>query len=137
MSMPAEHMTQSPTLADLLRGYADAPRFRSAALRATAASSRGLPVPRLPGHEQSRAGLPRAGKTGGRLRQCLGRIDGASAADIGMPLIAVDGLADKLGEIANRFYGRPSERLDVIGVTGTNGKTTVAWLIAQCVQLLE
>lgn len=31
--------------------------------------------------------------------------------------------------ISNNFYGRPSEKLTVIGVTGTNGKTTTAYLI--------
>ncbi|NNF59659.1 MAG: UDP-N-acetylmuramoyl-L-alanyl-D-glutamate--2,6-diaminopimelate ligase [Rhodothermaceae bacterium] len=34
-----------------------------------------------------------------------------------------------LGEIANAFYGRPSDRLDLLGVTGTNGKTTTAFLL--------
>ncbi|WFP49042.1 UDP-N-acetylmuramoyl-L-alanyl-D-glutamate--2,6-diaminopimelate ligase [Methylomonas sp. EFPC3] len=47
------------------------------------------------------------------------------------PLFAVAGLADRLGEIAARFYGRPSAQLDVIGVTGTNGKTTCSQLLAQ------
>ena len=51
-------------------------------------------------------------------------------------MIAVDDLASHLGEIANRFYGSPSESLKTIGVTGTNGKTTVAWLLAQCLELL-
>ena len=51
-------------------------------------------------------------------------------------MIAIDRLGAKLGEIANRFYGRPSEALGVIGITGTNGKTTVAWLVAQCARLL-
>lgn len=32
------------------------------------------------------------------------------------------------GELAARFYSRPSEAIDVVGVTGTNGKTTVATL---------
>ena len=44
----------------------------------------------------------------------------------GIPVIAVDNLASRLGEIANRFYGRPSEQLEVIGVTGTAGKSTTA-----------
>lgn len=57
-------------------------------------------------------------------------------ADLGVPMIAIPGLARQLGEIANRFFGRPSQELQVIGVTGTNGKTTVAWLIAQCFDVL-
>ncbi len=32
-------------------------------------------------------------------------------------------------EIAERFYGNPSSNIKLIGVTGTNGKTTVAWLV--------
>lgn len=31
-------------------------------------------------------------------------------------------------KIAERFYGNPSSKLDVVGVTGTNGKTTITWL---------
>ncbi|WP_255211231.1 Mur ligase family protein, partial [Methylogaea oryzae] len=36
-----------------------------------------------------------------------------------------------VGLIADRFYGRPSRRLDVIGITGTNGKTSCSHYIAQ------
>ena len=35
------------------------------------------------------------------------------------------------GPIAHAFYGEPSERLDLIAVTGTNGKTSVSWGVAQ------
>ena len=46
--------------------------------------------------------------------------------------VAVPGLRPELGEVADRFYGEPSESLDVAGITGTNGKTSCAWLFAQC-----
>ncbi|MCK5326640.1 MAG: UDP-N-acetylmuramoyl-L-alanyl-D-glutamate--2,6-diaminopimelate ligase, partial [Woeseiaceae bacterium] len=56
--------------------------------------------------------------------------------DIDVPLIAVDDLRGQLGDIANRFFDYPSRSVRVIGVTGTNGKTTVAWLLAQCMRRL-
>jgi len=43
-----------------------------------------------------------------------------------------EGLKMKVGEIADRFYGHPSSRLNMIGVTGTDGKTSIAHYIAQC-----
>jgi UDP-N-acetylmuramoyl-L-alanyl-D-glutamate--2,6-diaminopimelate ligase len=40
-------------------------------------------------------------------------------------------LSRRAGIIADRFFGRPSHALTVAGITGTNGKTTCAWLLAQ------
>ena len=50
---------------------------------------------------------------------------------VDIPTMAINGLSHYLGEIAARFYEHPSRQLDVIGVTGTNGKTTCSQLIAQ------
>lgn len=52
-------------------------------------------------------------------------------SELAAPNLAIPNLAQKLGEIAARFYGKPSQSLHVIGVTGTNGKTTCSQLIAQ------
>lgn len=41
----------------------------------------------------------------------------------------VDDTAKSLGLAASEFYGRPSEKLRLVGVTGTNGKTTIATLL--------
>ena len=46
--------------------------------------------------------------------------------------VAVPRLRPELGDLADRFYGEPSADLEVAGVTGTNGKTTCAWLYAMC-----
>jgi len=51
----------------------------------------------------------------------------------GVANIAVPALRERLGEVANRFFGRPSEALKVTGITGTNGKTTVAWLVTRAI----
>ncbi len=48
---------------------------------------------------------------------------------------ALRGLKAATGEIAHRFHGRPSERLEVVAITGTNGKTSSAWWIAQAATL--
>jgi UDP-N-acetylmuramoyl-L-alanyl-D-glutamate--2,6-diaminopimelate ligase len=55
---------------------------------------------------------------------------------VGIPLIPVMNLRDKAGEIASRFYGEPSKKLTVVGVTGTNGKSSVVHLAAQALELL-
>ncbi|MGB6602893.1 MAG: UDP-N-acetylmuramoyl-L-alanyl-D-glutamate--2,6-diaminopimelate ligase [Steroidobacteraceae bacterium] len=43
----------------------------------------------------------------------------------------VEDLSEHAGLIAGRFFDAPSEHLTVAGITGTNGKTTCAWLLAQ------
>lgn len=43
--------------------------------------------------------------------------------------VTVKNSADALGIIASNYFGNPSEKLKLIGVTGTNGKTTVATLL--------
>ncbi len=48
-----------------------------------------------------------------------------------VPVVAIDNLWSKISEIAARFYSRPSEQLTVIGVTGTNGKTSCSQFMAQ------
>jgi UDP-N-acetylmuramoyl-L-alanyl-D-glutamate--2,6-diaminopimelate ligase len=46
-------------------------------------------------------------------------------------LAAVPQLSARASELADRFFAAPSQQLDVVGVTGTNGKTTCAWMLAQ------
>ena len=48
-----------------------------------------------------------------------------------VPVIALPQLRAQAGLIAARFFKNPSHVMNVIGVTGTNGKTTVSYLIAQ------
>ena len=51
--------------------------------------------------------------------------------------VAVDGLRGKLGRMASRFYGEPSQALQMTGVTGTNGKTSTVQLLAQALSLRD
>lgn len=48
-----------------------------------------------------------------------------------MLAVAVAGLSHKLGAIAAKFFGDPSAQLQVIGITGTNGKTSCSQFLAQ------
>jgi UDP-N-acetylmuramoyl-L-alanyl-D-glutamate--2,6-diaminopimelate ligase len=49
---------------------------------------------------------------------------------------AVPGLRNLVGRIADRFFSWPSSQLRITGITGTNGKTTCAYLLAQCLEHL-
>ena len=48
----------------------------------------------------------------------------------------VAGLKTRIGEIAAHIYGEPSRKLHMVGITGTNGKTSVAHWIAQAMTRL-
>ncbi len=50
---------------------------------------------------------------------------------INVPVYIVPCLARKVGIIASRFYQHPSKALSLIAITGTNGKTSVSWWLAQ------
>ena len=63
--------------------------------------------------------------------------EGASVVSAkGAELVPIKGLAGQLSAIAGRFYGEPSRALRLVGVTGTNGKTSVSQLVAQALDLL-
>ena len=47
----------------------------------------------------------------------------------GITYIAVKSTEDAVGKVATVFYGEPSQKLKLVGVTGTNGKTTIATLL--------
>ena len=51
------------------------------------------------------------------------------ATACGLPVFVVTDVRARLGEVAAWIYGLPSERLLLIGVTGTSGKTTTSYLL--------
>ena len=137
MSMPARELNASMTTATLLQGFAEAPET---AISGIASDTRDV-------HEGCLFLACRGERSHG-LDYAAQAIEAGAAAiaydastaralpDVDAPLIPVDALRSRLGEIANRFYGSPSQVVKVLAVTGTNGKTTVAWLLAQCLQRL-
>jgi UDP-N-acetylmuramoyl-L-alanyl-D-glutamate--2,6-diaminopimelate ligase len=72
-------------------------------------------------------------------RACLVEADGVDAfalPDDGS-VAALAGLKAASGEIASSFFGSPSQRLEVIACTGTNGKTSTTWWMAQALSALD
>ena len=69
---------------------------------------------------------------------CLVEAEGmeAFALEERADVAAMRGLKASTGALASGFMGSPSERLRVIAVTGTNGKTSTAWWVAQAMSAL-
>lgn len=58
-------------------------------------------------------------------------VSAPSADDVdGLFVAAVPGLSRKASALAANFFDKPAMQLQIAGVTGTNGKTTIAWLLA-------
>lgn len=54
-----------------------------------------------------------------------------------VPMLAVPQLAGQISAIAGRFHGEPSAALTLVGITGTNGKTSVSQMLAQALNELN
>jgi UDP-N-acetylmuramoyl-L-alanyl-D-glutamate--2,6-diaminopimelate ligase len=59
------------------------------------------------------------------------------AAACSVPIVLIPGLSGQISGIAGEFYGQPSDHIKVIGITGTNGKTTCSHLLAQLFNTLD
>lgn len=62
---------------------------------------------------------------------------GYARPDVAAPEVAVPQLGRRAGEIAARFHGHPAQKMFCVGVTGTDGKTSTAYLIAQAFDRLN
>lgn len=138
MSMPAEHLSTHLTLDTLLERLAAAPAIPvaditidsrdvgpgSVFIATSGATHHGIDF------------LPMARDAGAVACVYDSSTAGKVPASFDIPLIPVATLASHLGEIANRFFDSPSQHVDVVGVTGTNGKSTVAWMLSRCLESL-
>lgn len=85
-------------------------------------------------------------RTHGLMFAAQARAQGASAVVYDPPIpptltippyaFAVPGLSTRLGEIAAHFYDYPARKMQLVGVTGTNGKTSVVQLLAQAWEMM-
>ena len=53
----------------------------------------------------------------------------ASSRELGVPVLRVADVRATMAHVGSVFFGAPSRRLEVVGVTGTKGKTTTTWLV--------
>lgn len=67
----------------------------------------------------------------------LQEAEGAEQKDYTVPCIAVRGLQQWVSQLADCFYGNPSRHLRVIGITGTNGKTSVSHFLSMAISVLN
>lgn len=71
-------------------------------------------------------------------RACLVEHAGSEAFGFsGDAVAAYDGLKAATGPIAALFYGEPTREIDVLAITGTNGKTSTAWWLAQALSKVK
>ena len=132
-------MIPQASLSDLLEGFATVPRDCAIAgiqCRSTAIRPGDLFAACRGTRRHGLEGLPEALSQGAAAVIYEPDPDRAPPhADV--PCVAVPELSRTLGTIAGRFYRDPSARLPVIGITGTDGKTSTSHLIAQILDSLE
>lgn len=88
-----------------------------------------VPGTRVDGHQY----ISRAVEQGATAVICQTMPDQTAA---GVAYVRVADSAEALGIIASHWYGDPSEKLTLVGVTGTNGKTTIATLLYEMARFM-
>jgi UDP-N-acetylmuramoyl-L-alanyl-D-glutamate--2,6-diaminopimelate ligase len=138
--MAAEQMSASHTLSGLLRDFCDARLRQDINVSGLALDSRKVQAGDL---FLAVAGIRTHGLQHARQALALGAVAVAwepvegnsalaeTAALLPTTVVAVPGLGQLTGLIADRFYGHPSRGMFMIGVTGTDGKTSCSHFIAQ------
>ncbi|WP_144393700.1 UDP-N-acetylmuramoyl-L-alanyl-D-glutamate--2,6-diaminopimelate ligase [Pleionea sediminis] len=58
-------------------------------------------------------------------------------AQLSITVVLIHDLNQRLSALASLFYDNPSEKLNVIGVTGTNGKSSCVQMLAQTIQTID
>ena len=73
--------------------------------------------------------IPKALELGAKAVLCEEMPDEKTIGNSGVTYVQVASTEDAVGPVATVFYGEPSQKLKLVGVTGTNGKTTIATLL--------
>ena len=83
----------------------------------------------LPGHVTHGARFASAAVSAGAAAVLTDPAGAEQCVGLGVPVLVVEEPRARLGSVASRIYGNPAAGLQLIGVTGTNGKTTVSSMI--------
>ena len=83
----------------------------------------------LPGHVHHGADFAASAVASGAVAILTDAAGLTRCADLGVPVLVIENPRAHLGELAARAHGRPADALTMLGVTGTNGKTTVTHLL--------
>ena len=73
--------------------------------------------------------IPKALELGAKAVLCEEIPDEDTIGNSGVTYVQVASTEEAVGPVATVFYGEPSQKLKLVGVTGTNGKTTIATLL--------
>ena len=122
------------TLGELLSGLLDTRVIPSVSIAGLTLDSRRL--------EPGDAFIALAGARQHGMRHALSALDAGAAvvlhdglerppAEAHARCVEIPALASRLPELCKRFWDAPESSLDLVAVTGTNGKSSVAWLLAQ------
>ncbi|MFI4937757.1 MAG: UDP-N-acetylmuramoyl-L-alanyl-D-glutamate--2,6-diaminopimelate ligase [Candidatus Berkiellales bacterium] len=80
--------------------------------------------------------IQQAIQNGAKAILCEGETHSFQGNSSQIPIVKLKNIPLYLDDLAKRFYGEPSKDLSLIGVTGTNGKTTTTFLLAQALNRL-
>ncbi len=128
-------------LADILRrvDYTAVPAIGGLTIRSVAADSRKVEAGTLfvcvqgkvaDGHDFIEAAVVKGAVAIVANRERMGTIDSGHA----LPVVWVDDTRQVIGDIAAAFYDYPADSLTLIGLTGTNGKTTTSFILEAIVR---
>ena len=83
----------------------------------------------LPGHVRHGAEFARSAVTAGAVAILTDDAGLGKCAELGVPVLVIENPRAHLGELSAKVHARPADELTMLGITGTNGKTTVTHLL--------
>ncbi len=126
-----------PTLSQLLDNIVDVPVSLDIHISSITQDSRevkdGCLFVALKGTQQHGMAYARTAETQGAVAIIYESDDNQVRVKTKIPQFEIRNLRDSLGIIADRFYGSPSQVLKMVGITGTDGKTSVSHFMAQAI----